>query len=540
MAKKKILVLKEYIRKTKVPKEIMLQDFNSFLDRLNNFQKYPVPIYEILIGESNEKLLEYMLDEKQLDINLQNLKTEERKIHSKKSTEEFFYALNENQSLFSFNLSMSTDSYQNYIGKNLRNLISLKFTLSYLNSFELFYNELERKIELEIKGHKEELEELHKSLLNLDINVDLLSIQFSLEKEFNIKDLIVRLDDIGKVKDFKFNLSNYDNSINDRNFISEFISKHIDPRIDLIINSLKEILISKIVQLNNLSSNEVNINTNPYSEYYIFMCETKRLTQHGFWIFEDLIKSEIESKEKTYDTNELAEVNNSPLEEENSSIKQEKEYKIKNVELLSNINKWIQEKKLTNKVSFHHIYDYFNYLFLSHSLNSLDEELYDYIWGLVENVSIDLSALIKLPNFPLIIPKKLKIIEEPEETDLICDLLVKLDKVLIRIQTLLNHNDFYRWFKNEKIIFNYINPWISLINTIIYLESEEPDINDFEIPFWDEMVKIFVQKERILTCDIAENYLGMLYTSYKRSKKIFRYEILMHDIFKIFNNSRDF
>jgi hypothetical protein len=204
------------------------------------------------------------------------------------------------------------------------------------------------------------------------------------------------------------------------------------------------------------------------------------------------------------------------------------------------MNSWLQEKINSNKTYFLNLNEYIKSKFLSHTLTSLDIELYDYIWDLLENINEDHNKLISLPNFPLIIPKKFKIIETPEESDTTLDLLIKLDKSLVKIQKILNHNDFFRWFKNSKIIFNYINPWLSLINTIIYLESEKPDINDFEIPFWDKMLNLFNNNDVIRTCDIADNYLNVLYTSYKKSKRIFKHEIILYDVIEIFNTSEDF
>ena len=46
--------------------------------------------------------------------------------------------------------------------------------------------------------------------------------------------------------------------------------------------------------------------------------------------------------------------------------------------------------------------------------------------------------------------------------------------------------------------------------------------------------------KKILTCEIADNYLMELYASYKSSKKMFKYKIIFFDILKIFETSRDF
>lgn len=551
--KKKPIEVKWYVRKTKVAKDLLLNDFNAFLEKLNDFQKYPCPIYEILMEGKNEQILGVLGDEKQLDVYLESLKGKEKKLRSNKSTTDFIYAINENQTLFNFDLSKPTDKYQDCIGKNLRNLINLKMSLSYLDSFEKFYNEFLKFLDANIQKDDEELQQLKIDLLNLNINAytEFLSIKFSIEKDFNFQDLIVNLQDVDKIKQFKFNMQEFDKTLKSDELLSDFIIKHVNPRIDLIINSFKEIIDSKIELLEKHTSEEVSITEEPFSEFYIFICEIGKYILHGYWNFKDIIKNQLEEvelmenenirSEEDIITNSKAAMTDTKEDKEKETLVEVKEVEeIKHIILIDSINQWILKKTDSQSTLPKDFEDFIKNELLHHSLDYIKTIFHNFVLDCFKFVTTDYNLLVSLPNFPLTIPKKYKEIETAEENDTTLDIIIKIEKDIDNIQKLLNLNDFFTWVKDEKLIYSIINPWISLINTINYLKSEKPKIKNFELPFWDQFIELYNKDEKILDNDLAETYLKELYKKYEESKNLFKYKILFNDILNVSNITSDY
>lgn len=564
---KKQRQFKNYIIKTKISTSSIKTGFEEFLEVCKNCTDYPSPIYEIFLSDKNQELFSLLLDEQNLGLELVDIKNKEQSIIRTNSFDSslFLSSIDQNSQIFDFNVPLPTEKYQQYISKNLKNLSILKYSIEYY----LIYNKISKEFEKIVLDNLntdliDDFESLKSSLLDFiyDSYKEIFTNKFSIEKTIDLADTIIDISsDKNKLDIFHINilssglLSNVDTSSKKSQILSELLINQINPRIQIIIDSIKNILERSIQFLENIEEDEIQIRESDNSKYFSFFYLVKKYTNFGAWTFSKLIESQISIEEESEENSqtgglEAEDVENEDLNQEDEDLESNEEEGVEeedlvNLDSLYNINNFIATKEdEIDGATINNFNEYIHYklnqIFLNNFKASykiiindmLDESVavHDYIIQISKNYYFFLIEEIKEAE---------ELENELENTD-IDEILDYLYENYLMINQILVQESFHDWYKDRIINYFYINPWISFVNTKIYLRSDFTKEIEFDLPFIEMMERIQDSEEKIDSSDIAENYLEEIYKLYEESVNISRYKIIFDEFETITENINEF
>ena len=540
---------KRYIRLTEIEKAVLVDDLTLFLNQVNEFLIYPTPLYELLLDERNEVFLKSLVGANNLERELTSLKNEERSTSSLNvDTFTFLRDIGQNNSLFSFEKIELFEvlDYQKYISSNLKNLVMLKYSFIYYDLYNKFYKELEKK--LNNTFNSENLFDFNKTkeeLLEIDYGSykDYFSIIFQLEEDFNLNEIIIDISDHIELDKFKIALHSFDSNnfdLSDERFFDRLIQNYVNPRINLIVKSIKSIVtdILKKIKLN--QSDTIQINQAPFDNYFVFAININKFKNAGNWILKDLLeklKNNVDSVldiDKNLETSKYFEIRPSqerlmqPISITNSLIKPFLDFYnwilIKYTEIESqDITEFSYYLKKKIKVQY---------------FEKILEKLYSIVESYLDFCIQQHSKLISISQFPEMIEEELIKSEEIVQNDTILQLFEKLNRMIDKLNKIINHRLVKNWFQHNIINYYFTNPCIALKNSGNYLneEIEIIEINGCEkLEFWENLTKLIQSEKMILKCEISRNYIKALYETYLHSQRIFRFDVITDEIF--FNSS---
>ncbi len=558
--------LKQYVIKTKISKNEIINLFEDFFQICQNIENFPAPVYEILGNENNKDLLALLIKELNLQIKLGELLKEElnvKKIKMDSST--FLKTVDQNSKLFNFEIPEEKASYQIYIGKNLKNLLKLKFSLIYYIYQSDAHNRINKIIGMNINEENiDDFEEVKEEILSsgFDCLEEVFVSKYFIERDFEMKELIVEMKSesekidkfkltIIKAKDPKI-LEGIDEESNEKDLYLKLIKNQINPRIKIMSESLVNSIMDNIDFLNKIVETEINIRESDNSKYYAFFNEINRYIMSGIWFFKDLIqKNKIEEitskkddlekfeeeKSKTIsDSVDTPDYNNDGIIKEANSI-DDPNLISDNFEPINNLYTWIiDEEKRISEMKITNYKDYLKFKISEIYKEKLKDSLKDWLFiNLKEVISDHLYINEILKSFQInLLDKEFKIVEEIKkkyEVDEI-ELIINTYKIeLKRIDGILCDDHFNDWLKDGLIDKFFIEPWISFINSKLFLNRKSTFKIEDKIPFLKEMKDCDRSEEVVNKPNIAQDYLKKLYNEkYMKSKKINKYKIIFEDL----------
>lgn len=538
------IALKKYIRLNIIEKRMLIDEFTTLLEKIKELSIFPTPIYQILLEQNQENLIELLVAESRVEEKLSDLKEAESNSYKKNvTTYTFLRNITQNQTIFEFDILELTEvnNYQKYIAKNLKILMIIKYSFIFYEFYNKFYKDLEEKINENLDENKiGDFEDVKNQLLDLDYTSyeTFLSNTFPLEEDFDLKDLIIPLDEDEKLNEFKLSLHNFDPNnfdLNDEDFYYKLIDIYIDPRIELIINSFKTILEEIINKLNQLTETTIQITELPYSNYFVFMINAKKSTGVSDWILSDFIEklnledmSEEQSSQinNSQENEEIAEIENisTTLDENNYAL----------IKPFIRIHNWIINKfEQLENIKITKYSDFIKKKIGENYLNKVNDTFRKNIKEYLEHSIKSHTQLIKIPNFPMMISEDLLNFATIESEDTIIQYFEKLNSSISKLNEIITNNSINSWIKGYIIEQHFIKPWISYINSVVYLKEQGivPNLENSEnIEFWEELTELINNETKISSISIADSYLETLYDNYSNSEEIFRFYLIIDEL----------